>query len=106
MKRLPLIILLLCVLPVLSLAQELNRQVEVTKSYTPEPRSAAKLSLPPQMEDSVPMRPEEHYEIISAQWQTDFGMADKRFPGDGVVTGYSEAEEGEDGGAHRLDVKG
>lgn len=56
-------------------AQELNRQVEVTKSYTPEPRSAAKLSLSPQMEDSVPMRPEEHYEIISAQWQTDFGMA-------------------------------
>ncbi|MDR2885512.1 MAG: hypothetical protein LBU95_01860 [Rikenellaceae bacterium] len=70
--------LLYIILPLASLglyAQEgLNRQVEVTKAYTPEVGQAVKLSPLPRMEDTVALRPRISYSIRPAGWQTAFGV--------------------------------
>lgn len=68
MKRLSYIVLMLA-LPVVASAQ-VAKQVEVTKDYVPMVKSAQKLSVIPDMTDTVTMQPDIEYEITPRSYQT------------------------------------
>lgn len=53
---------------------DLNRQVNVAKDYTPRVDRAAKLSIVPQMEDTVKLRPEFDYTVRPRAWVSGFGV--------------------------------
>ena len=68
MKRL-LYILLMAALPVAASAQ-VAKQVEVTKDYVPMVKSAQKLSVIPDMTDTVTMQPDIEYEVTPRSYET------------------------------------
>ena len=49
----------------------MNKQVEVTKMYVPDVAPAYKLSIEPDMTDTVKMRPDIDYSITPLSWQTN-----------------------------------
>lgn len=53
-------------------AQELEKEVVVTKEYTPTLDTPDKLSITPRMEDTVALRPEVEYSISPVSWTTHF----------------------------------
>lgn len=53
-------------------AQELDKEVVVTKEYTPTLETPDKLSIAPRMEDTVALRPEVEYAITPVVWTTHF----------------------------------
>lgn len=53
-------------------AQNIDKEVVVTKEYTPTLDTPAKLSIEPRMEDTVTLRPEVEYSIAPVQWATTF----------------------------------
>jgi len=55
-------------------ASELSRQVEVTKDYVPDVDVATKLSLSPNMVDTVSLRPRINYAIRPVAWLGSFGI--------------------------------
>ena len=68
MKRLTYIITLLC-LPA-AVSAQVAKQVEVSKDYTPSVGTAQKLSLVPDMTDTVTMQPDIDYTITPRSYQT------------------------------------
>ena len=70
MKRLIYIFLLMC-LPA-SLSAQVAKQVEVTKDYAPSVSTAQKLSILPDMTDTVTMRPDIDYTITPKSYETSF----------------------------------
>ena len=68
MKKI-LYIALLLLIPSLSMAQ-VAKQVEVTKDYTPTVNQAQKLSIVPDMTDTVTMRPDIDYAITPRSYET------------------------------------
>jgi hypothetical protein len=62
MRKLAYIIVLMLALPAVASAQ-VAKQVEVSKDYTPTLNSAQKLSIAPDMTDTVKMRPDIDYTI-------------------------------------------
>lgn len=68
MKRLS-YILLMAALPVAASAQ-VAKQVEVTKDYVPMVKSAQKLSVIPDMTDTVTMQPDIEYEVTPRSYET------------------------------------
>ena len=69
MKRILYIATLWLLLPLLAEAQ-VTKQVEVTKDYTPSVGTAQKLSLVPDMTDTVMMRPDIDYTITPRSFET------------------------------------
>lgn len=69
MRKLAYIIVLMLVLPVASMAQ-VAKHVEVQKDYTPTINSAQKLSITPDMTDTVKMRPDIDYTITPRSYET------------------------------------
>ncbi len=78
MRRLYYIILLLVLVPYMSQAQ-VQKQVEVSKDYTPTVGTAQKLSIVPDMTDTVMMRPDVDYTITPRSFETSL-MTDKFRP--------------------------
>ena len=68
MKKILYIAMLLC-LPVMAMAQ-VSKQVEVTKDYKPNVDAAQKLSIIPDMTDTVTMRPDIDYSITPRSYET------------------------------------
>lgn len=68
MKRLLYIFLILC-LPV-AVSAQVAKQVEVTKDYTPSVSTAQKMSILPDMTDTVTMRPDIDYTITPRSYET------------------------------------
>lgn len=68
MKKILYIALLLC-LPTLAMAQ-VSKQVEVTKDYQPTVNTAQKLSVVPDMTDTVTMRPDIDYTVTPRSYET------------------------------------
>lgn len=73
MRKLAYIIVLLLVMPVIASAQ-VAKQVEVSKDYTPTINSAQKLSIVPDMSDTVKMNPDIDYTITPRSYQTSLMM--------------------------------
>lgn len=53
-------------------AQNIDKEVVVTKEYTPTLDTPEKLAIAPRMEDTVTLRPEVEYSIAPVQWATTF----------------------------------
>ena len=53
-------------------AQNIDKEVVVTKEYTPTLDTPDKLAIAPRMEDTVTLRPEVEYSIAPVQWATTF----------------------------------
>lgn len=53
-------------------AQELDKEVVVTKEYTPTLSTPDKLSIAPRMDDTVALRPDFDYSITPVEWPTHF----------------------------------
>lgn len=51
---------------------DITKQLEVTKAYTPKVGRAAKLTVEPRMVDTVQLRPDIDYRITPTPWQTVF----------------------------------
>ncbi len=58
---------------------DITKQLEVTKAYTPKVGQAAKLPVEPRMVDTVQLRPEIDYSITPTAWRTAF-TSDKYEP--------------------------
>ena len=69
MRKLAYIIVLMLAMPAVVSAQ-VAKQVEVTKDYTPTISSAQKLSIAPDMTDTVKMRPDIDYSITPRSYET------------------------------------
>ena len=69
MRRLYYIILLLAIAPY-ALQAQVQKQVEVSKDYTPTVSTAQKLSIVPDMTDTVMMRPDVDYTITPRSFET------------------------------------
>lgn len=69
MRKLAYIIVLMLALPAVASAQ-VAKQVEVSKDYTPSINSAQKLTIVPDMTDTVKMRPDIDYTITPRSYQT------------------------------------
>ena len=67
---------------------QLNKEVEVTKDYRPTVGAATKLSIKPDMVDTVSLRPEISYSITSTTWNTSFDTRPYA-PASVVVAPYS-----------------
>ena len=78
MRRLYYIMVLLLLVPVLAQAQ-VQKQVEVSKNYTPSVSTAQKLSIVPDMTDTVMMRPDVDYTITPRSFETSL-MTEKFHP--------------------------
>lgn len=72
MKRIFHIFALLLLTATVAVAQNIDKEVVVTKEYTPSLDTPAKLSIEPRMEDTVTLRPEVEYSIAPVQWATTF----------------------------------
>lgn len=57
---------------VAAVAQELDKEVVVTKEYTPTLSTPDKLAIEPRMDDTVALRPEVSYSIAPQVWATRF----------------------------------
>lgn len=68
---------------------DITKQMEVTKAYTPKVGRAAKLPVEPRMTDTVRLRPEIDYSITPSAWQTVF-EAPKFRPAAISVTPYEK----------------
>lgn len=53
-------------------AQDIEKEVVVTKEYTPTLETPDKLPITPRMEDTVTLRPEVRYSITPTSWATSF----------------------------------
>ncbi len=53
-------------------AQVLEKQLEVTREYTPRVAQAAKLGVKPDLTDTVKLRPDVEYDIRSSAWKADY----------------------------------
>lgn len=71
MKRIVSILALLLTATVVE-AQNIDKEVVVTKEYTPTLDTPDKLAIAPRMEDTVTLRPEVEYSIAPVQWATTF----------------------------------
>lgn len=71
MKRIVYILALLLTATAVE-AQNIDKEVVVTKEYTPTLDTPEKLAIAPRMEDTVTLRPEVEYSIAPVQWATSF----------------------------------
>ncbi|MCD7970876.1 MAG: hypothetical protein LUF87_11055 [Alistipes sp.] len=55
--------------------RDLDRRVDVSREYMPDMDRAAKLTIPPVMDDTVALRPDMEYTIAPSPWITGFGVA-------------------------------
>jgi hypothetical protein len=72
MKRLIIIAIALFVAGTAVAQDDISKQMEVTRAYTPKVGRAAKLPVEPRMVDTVRLRPEVRYTITPVAWQTVF----------------------------------
>lgn len=72
MKRIFNIFTLLLLTATVAEAQDIEKEVVVTKEYTPTLETPDKLAITPRMEDTVTLRPEVRYSITPTSWATDF----------------------------------
>ncbi len=72
MKRIFHIVTLLLLAATVAEAQNIDKEVVVTKEYTPTLETPEKLSVEPRMDDTVALRPEVSYSIAPVQWATSF----------------------------------
>ena len=72
MKRIFNIFTLLLLTATVAEAQDIEKEVVVTKEYTPTLETPDKLAITPRMEDTVTLRPEVRYSIMPTSWATDF----------------------------------
>lgn len=72
MKRIFNIFTLLLLTATVAEAQNIDKEVVVTKEYTPTLETPDKLAITPRMEDTVTLRPEVRYSITPTSWATDF----------------------------------
>ncbi|MCD8072948.1 MAG: hypothetical protein LUE10_07250 [Alistipes sp.] len=54
--------------------RELDRRVEVSREYLPDMDRAAKLTIAPELNDTVALRPALEYTITPSPWMTGFGV--------------------------------
>ena len=73
MKKILFIVSCLVCLPFVGTAQ-VDKKVEVTKTYAPSVEQASKLRIKPDMTDTTKIRPDIDYTIIPLSMQTDFKM--------------------------------
>ncbi len=73
MKRYIFIIAALLVAGTVAAQDDISKQLEVTKAYTPKVGQAVKLPVEPRMIDTVQLRPEIDYSITPTAWRTAFG---------------------------------
>lgn len=72
MKRFFSIFTLLLLTVNVAVAQNIDKEVVVTKEYTPTLDTPDKLTIAPRMDDTVALRPEVKYSITPMQWATTF----------------------------------
>ncbi|MBR5135774.1 MAG: hypothetical protein IKU92_01875, partial [Rikenellaceae bacterium] len=72
MKRIFNIFALLLLTVTVAEAQDIEKEVVVTKEYTPTLETPDKLPIAPRMEDTVTLRPEVRYSITPTSWTTSF----------------------------------
>jgi hypothetical protein len=72
MKKLIITAISLCAVGVTTAQDDISKQMEVTRAYTPHIGQATKLTIIPQMVDTVRLRPEVRYTITPTAWQTVF----------------------------------
>ncbi|MBR4149313.1 MAG: hypothetical protein IKT94_04160 [Rikenellaceae bacterium] len=72
MKRIFNIFALLLLTVTVAEAQDIEKEVVVTKEYTPTLETPDKLPITPRMEDTVTLRPEVRYSITPTGWATNF----------------------------------
>ena len=72
MKRILNIFALLLLTVTVAEAQDIEKEVVVTKEYTPTLETPDKLAITPRMEDTVALRPEVRYSITPTSWATSF----------------------------------
>ncbi|MDR0907814.1 MAG: hypothetical protein LBM63_04325 [Rikenellaceae bacterium] len=72
MKRLIIIAIALLARGVAVAQEGIDKQLEVTRAYTPKVEQAAKLAIEPRMVDTVRLTPEVRYSITPTAWQTVF----------------------------------
>ena len=72
MKRIFNIFTLLLLTATVAEAQDIDKEVVVTKEYTPTLETPDKLAITPRMEDTVTLRPEVRYSITPTSWATSF----------------------------------
>ena len=72
MKRFFSIFTLLLLTANVAVAQNIDKEVVVTKEYTPTLDTPDKLTIAPRMDDTVALRPEVKYSITPMQWATTF----------------------------------
>lgn len=89
MKKYVFIIAVLFCAMTVSAQDDISKQMEVTKAYTPKVGRAAKLSVEPRMIDTVQLRPQIDYAITPTAWQTVF-EARKFRPASISVTPYEK----------------
>ena len=79
MKRYIFIISALFAVGTVAAQDDISKQMEVTKAYTPKVGQAAKLAVSPRMVDTVQLRPHIEYSITPTAWRTAFS-SDKYSP--------------------------
>ena len=74
MKRVILLILGMAVGVAAASAQDLEKEVVVTREYTPTLATPDKLAVTPRLDDTVTLRPDFAYSITPVEWQTHFDV--------------------------------
>jgi hypothetical protein len=89
MKKLIIIAIVLLTVGKAMAQDDITKQMEVTRAYTPKVGRAAKLPVEPRMVDTVRLRPSIQYSITPTAWQTVF-ETDKYAPAHLSVATYQK----------------